>query len=236
MRCLCQALVGVALAASSVRMILKWPVKTYDWYSVKFAWSACRSAAVNRRDYGDYANQFKWDSANGCYAQRYAGWGIASPYIQRLRDCMSNGTTYVAKVTAINGGQVRVSVYAIWATAKRSVRRSSLLQAVPIMKLSFIQKSPVYGSAGRAASALATLGVNVDLYTYADEVVNSVLRERACFENFTLHTNEVRESVIFHYEHGLAEPRIFNYPDTPYPAITVKAPCILRYGMLEDPL
>ncbi|HBU6114162.1 TPA: hypothetical protein ACNP34_002003 [Citrobacter freundii] len=39
--------------------------------------------------------------------------GIASPYIQRLRDCMTNGTTYVAKVTAINGGQVRVSVYAI---------------------------------------------------------------------------------------------------------------------------
>lgn len=91
----------------------------------------------------------------------------------------------------------------------------------------------VYGSAGRAASALATLGVNVDLYTYADEIVNSVLRERACFENFTLHTNEVRESVIFHYEHGLAEPRIFNYPDTPYPVITVKAPCVLRYGMLE---
>jgi len=39
--------------------------------------------------------------------------GIASPYIQRLRDCINNGTTYVAKVTAINGGQVRVSVYAI---------------------------------------------------------------------------------------------------------------------------
>jgi len=91
----------------------------------------------------------------------------------------------------------------------------------------------VYGSAGRAASALATLGVNVDLYTYADEVVDSGLRERACFENFTLHPNEVRESVIFHYEHGLAEPRIFNYPDTPYPVITVKAPCVLRYGMLE---
>ncbi|CAI2431286.1 hypothetical protein [Serratia liquefaciens] len=39
--------------------------------------------------------------------------GIASPYIRRLRDCINNGTTYVAKVTAINGGQVRVSVYAI---------------------------------------------------------------------------------------------------------------------------
>lgn len=43
---------------------------------------------------------------------RQAG-GIASPFIQRLRDCMSMGTTYVARVSAINGGQVRVSVYAI---------------------------------------------------------------------------------------------------------------------------
>ncbi|AKG69170.1 Uncharacterised protein [Serratia fonticola] len=39
--------------------------------------------------------------------------GLASPYIQRLRYCMNSGTTYVARVTAINGGQVRVSVYAI---------------------------------------------------------------------------------------------------------------------------
>ncbi|EPF6564024.1 MULTISPECIES: hypothetical protein [Serratia] len=46
------------------------------------------------------------------YNGRQAG-GIASPYIQRLRDCINNGTSYVAKVTAINGGQVRVSVYAI---------------------------------------------------------------------------------------------------------------------------
>lgn len=46
------------------------------------------------------------------YNSMQAG-GIASPYIQRLRDCMSNGTNYVAKVTGINGGQVRVKVYAI---------------------------------------------------------------------------------------------------------------------------
>ncbi|MBK5143728.1 hypothetical protein I2494_08365 [Budviciaceae bacterium BWR-B9] len=46
------------------------------------------------------------------YNGKQAG-GIASPYIQRLRDCIIHGTTYVARVTAINGGQVRVSVYAV---------------------------------------------------------------------------------------------------------------------------
>jgi len=91
----------------------------------------------------------------------------------------------------------------------------------------------VYGSAGRAASALATFGVNVDLHTYADDVVSSVISDRAHFENFTLNVHSVRESVMFHYEHGLAEPRIFNYPDTPYPAMTITAPYVLRYGMLE---
>lgn len=39
--------------------------------------------------------------------------GIASPKVQRMRVCISNGTTYRAKVLSINGGQVRVQVYAI---------------------------------------------------------------------------------------------------------------------------
>ncbi|AXD50743.1 hypothetical protein AIS11_21190 [Salmonella enterica] len=38
--------------------------------------------------------------------------GIASPQIQRMRDCIALGTTYVAEVIAINGGQVMVKVYA----------------------------------------------------------------------------------------------------------------------------
>ncbi|HFD3845192.1 MULTISPECIES: PfkB family carbohydrate kinase [Serratia] len=91
----------------------------------------------------------------------------------------------------------------------------------------------VYGSAGRAASALATFGVNVELCTYADDVVGSVIRDRAHFENFTLNVHSVQESVTFHYEHGLAEPRIFNQPDNPYPSMMITAPYVLRYGMLE---
>ncbi|MDV2904160.1 hypothetical protein [Phytobacter diazotrophicus] len=39
--------------------------------------------------------------------------GIASPKVRRMRVCISNGTTYLAKVLSINGGQVQVQVYAI---------------------------------------------------------------------------------------------------------------------------
>ena len=38
--------------------------------------------------------------------------GLASPLVQRLRECMASGTQYAATVTAVNGGQVRVRVKA----------------------------------------------------------------------------------------------------------------------------
>lgn len=38
--------------------------------------------------------------------------GLASPLVQRLRECMASGTQYTATVTAVNGGQVRVRVKA----------------------------------------------------------------------------------------------------------------------------
>ncbi|AVX36246.1 hypothetical protein [Yersinia massiliensis] len=38
--------------------------------------------------------------------------GIASPQIRRMRECIELGTTYVARVISINGGQVMVKVYA----------------------------------------------------------------------------------------------------------------------------
>lgn len=41
--------------------------------------------------------------------------GLASPDLQRLRECMQGGTQYVAKVTAINGAQVKIRISAIGA-------------------------------------------------------------------------------------------------------------------------
>lgn len=46
------------------------------------------------------------------YNGQVAG-GIASPQIQRMRECIAQGTRYVAQVTSINGGQVMVRVYAV---------------------------------------------------------------------------------------------------------------------------
>lgn len=39
--------------------------------------------------------------------------GLASPDLQRLRECIELGTNYQAVVTAINGAQVRVRVTAV---------------------------------------------------------------------------------------------------------------------------
>lgn len=91
----------------------------------------------------------------------------------------------------------------------------------------------IYGSAGRAASALATLNVKVDLHTYADEDVGQVLRERAHFERFTVYVHPVRRSILFYYEHGLSEPKIYNISGDNLPVISLKAANVLRYGMLE---
>ena len=38
--------------------------------------------------------------------------GIASPLVQRLRECIEAGTTFTARVLAVNSGQVRVRVEA----------------------------------------------------------------------------------------------------------------------------
>ncbi|MDD5299423.1 MAG: hypothetical protein PHD65_02905 [Gallionella sp.] len=36
--------------------------------------------------------------------------GIAAPQVQKLRECISQGTIYDATVTSLNGGQVRVRI------------------------------------------------------------------------------------------------------------------------------
>lgn len=39
--------------------------------------------------------------------------GLASPQLQRLRECINDGTQYVARVVAKNDGQVQVRVQAV---------------------------------------------------------------------------------------------------------------------------
>ncbi|HEM7146959.1 TPA: nucleoside 2-deoxyribosyltransferase [Providencia stuartii] len=91
----------------------------------------------------------------------------------------------------------------------------------------------IFGSAGRAASALAHINATVHLHTYADNNAAQVLRERGHLEGFNVNIQHIDQSIIFRYEHGLSEPKIYGVPPNPMPTIRLKAAHVLRYGMLE---
>lgn len=56
---------------------------------------------------------------------------------------------------------------------------------------------------------------------------------RAYFEGFDVDIQPIARSILFHYEHGLSEPKIYNAPPALMPDIRLKATNVLRYGMLE---
>jgi hypothetical protein len=47
-----------------------------------------------------------------CLFKGQVAGGLASPRVQRLRECIENGTTFRAEVLSIDAGQVRVRVKA----------------------------------------------------------------------------------------------------------------------------
>lgn len=93
------------------------------------------------------------------------------------------------------------------------------------------QWDEVYGSAGRAASAVARLGGNFELHGYLDAALQPIVDARAKAEGFRLSTTPLPRSAAFYYTHGLTVPRI-RQPDR-QPDLHVKAEKVLRFGMLE---
>jgi hypothetical protein len=95
------------------------------------------------------------------------------------------------------------------------------------------QWDQTYGSAGRAACAIAAVGTPVDLHCYVSKRTAKqldVLRESY---HFAVLGVDVPRSVSFEYFHDLARPDIFGVPDSPYEAIKFSGEKVLRYGMLE---
>lgn len=90
----------------------------------------------------------------------------------------------------------------------------------------------VYGSAGRAATAIARAGGKVELHSYLDEATKTAIEMRAVHEGFQVHATPVQQSAGFSYVHGLATPKIHN-PHLDNPSISVKAERVVRFGMLE---
>lgn len=93
------------------------------------------------------------------------------------------------------------------------------------------QWDEVYGSAGRAASAVARLGGKVELRGYLDADLAPAMQARAFEEGFVLESTQLPRSAAFSYAHGLAVPQI--YRPEKQPDLRVEAEKVLRFGMLE---
>ena len=89
-----------------------------------------------------------------------------------------------------------------------------------------------FGSGGRAAAALAAMGVTVELYTYADELAAETFGYQAALAGIKLHTTPCPVTPGFHYTHGLSVPAI-QRRDPKNPPIRVQAQNVLRFGMIE---
>lgn len=90
-----------------------------------------------------------------------------------------------------------------------------------------------YGSAGRAASAIAKLNTPVLLHTYADSTLANQINERAAFEKIKVVIEPIDKSIVFVYDHGLAEPRIYSVPEKTSSPLRVEASKVIQFGMLE---
>lgn len=89
-----------------------------------------------------------------------------------------------------------------------------------------------YGSAGRAASAIAKFGGKVALHTYLTFQAKSVLDDRKNGEEFDVYSTTTTEGVSFYYDHGLARPKFWR-PVCQLPPLCIEGEHVLRYGMLE---
>lgn len=92
----------------------------------------------------------------------------------------------------------------------------------------------VYGSAGRAAIAIASMGTQVELHAYfSTKSACQFLGDFALVENLAVHQTPIEEAIKFNYLHDLAVPSISGRPAGLYTAIPLKAEKVIRFGMLE---
>jgi hypothetical protein len=92
----------------------------------------------------------------------------------------------------------------------------------------------VFGSAGRAASAIAAMAGpgKLTLHSYTDARTKPVLEARSVLEGTRLLSTPVPTTCSFRYIHALHRPEIEG-PRSAYASIVVRAENILRFGMLE---
>lgn len=90
----------------------------------------------------------------------------------------------------------------------------------------------IYGSGGRAASALSAMGAASILHSYLSSTYREVLTHRAVHESFEIGEGREGPEVGFDYDHGLSTPRIFG-ARVQQPPLEINASQILRFGLIE---
>lgn len=90
----------------------------------------------------------------------------------------------------------------------------------------------VFGSAGRAASAMASMGAEVELYSYLDSLALEVVESRGALEGFKVRSTPISRCFTFDYHHCLEAPRIHG-PKATCPPLTVTEERIVRFGLME---
>jgi nucleoside 2-deoxyribosyltransferase len=90
----------------------------------------------------------------------------------------------------------------------------------------------VYGSGGRAATAIARMGGEVVLHSYLDEQNLLVMQGRAALENFELSPMAVEQGISFHYNHGLENPTMRGSTKK-NESFQINAEKVIRFGFIE---
>lgn len=92
----------------------------------------------------------------------------------------------------------------------------------------------IYGSAGRAALAIAEFGTPVVLHTYVDAYALQVINDKgAWLDTFQVNPTMVRTTVGFTYLYDMAVPDIRGTPERPHAPLRLTEDKVIRFGMLE---
>jgi len=92
----------------------------------------------------------------------------------------------------------------------------------------------IFGSAGRAALAISTVGTDVVLHSYMDATaVTSMAEKGAWLGHFQMAPTTVPAGVGFRYLHDMATPAIYGVPKVKHAAIELAQEKVVRFGMLE---
>lgn len=90
----------------------------------------------------------------------------------------------------------------------------------------------IYGSAGRAATAIARFGGQAELHACVDSEAKVVIDARATYEGFQFVATDIEKGVNFEYIHGLSTPEIRCFTGI-QSKLQVNAEKVLRFGMID---